>query len=409
MRAADVVIVGAGAAGLSLAHWLHSPAAGTRPPDVVLVDAPPGPLRPPERTWCFWEGPGGPHDAAVRACWRQLRVRAPGGAATTVRPEPLRYKMIRSADFAAAVLGRLGGSPCFRRLQATVTGVRDLADGAEVRGLLPGGDCFTLRARWVYDSRPLAAPPPARTALAQHFRGWFVRTRDPVFDPHVADLMDFRTPQPAGGLSFGYVLPTSAHEALVEYTEFSPAPLDRDAYEAALRHYAEAVLRLGPYRVTGAEQGLIPMTDGRYRPRAGRSVFSIGTRGGATRAATGYTFAAVQRQSRAVAAAFRDGRTPAPPPAYGRRARALDAVMLRALATGRLDGPAFFSRLFARVPAERLLRFLDGGTRLWEDLAVGRCVPARPMLRSAAELPWLPRRAALPGAVPGPAARTGAA
>jgi lycopene beta-cyclase len=70
----------------------------------------------------------------------------------------------------------------------------------------------------------------------------------------------------------------------------------------------------------------------------------------------------------------------------------MDAVLLRALASGRVDGPALFSRLFARVPMERLLRFLDGDTRLYEDLVIGLHTPVGPMLRSALELPALPRR-----------------
>ncbi|WP_239011901.1 lycopene cyclase family protein, partial [Streptomyces sp. S-9] len=81
-----------------------------------------------------------------------------------------------------------------------------------------------------------------------------------------------------------------------------------------------------------------------------------------------------------------------PPPAHSARSRAMDAVLLRALAVGRADGPALFCRLFDRVPMRRLLRFLDGDTRLHEDLAVGLHAPVGPMLRSALELPGLPRR-----------------
>ncbi len=42
----DVAVIGAGAAGLSLAHRLSGRVPGARTPSVVLVDAPPGPLRP---------------------------------------------------------------------------------------------------------------------------------------------------------------------------------------------------------------------------------------------------------------------------------------------------------------------------------------------------------------------------
>ncbi|MFE6993850.1 lycopene cyclase family protein, partial [Streptomyces pharetrae] len=219
-----------------------------------------------------------------------------------------------------------------------------------------------------------------------------VRTDRPVFDVRAVELMDFRTPQPADGLSFGYVLPLGSHEALVEYTEFSPRTLTADGYESAVRQYADEVLRLGEARIVATETGVIPMTDAPMPRQVGASVFRIGAAGGATRPASGYTFAGVQRQTRAVASALRQGRRPAPPVPHSARSRAMDAVLLRALDSGRVDGPALFCRLFARVPTGRLLRFLDGRTRLYEDLSIGLRTPAGPMLRSAVELPWLPRR-----------------
>ncbi|MBM4791680.1 lycopene cyclase [Streptomyces sioyaensis] len=394
MRDADAVIVGAGAAGLSLAHRLCAPSTGPGP-RVVLVDAPPGPRTPPERTWCYWESPGGAFDGALTASWERLRVHGPGGAAIVAHPAPFRYKMLRSRDFEALVGARLSGRDTVVRVEATVESVRDVPGGAEVRGRDASGRPVLLRARWAFDSRPAGRLPPARTTLRQHFRGWFVRTGRPAFDPATADLMDFRTPQPDHGLSFGYVLPLSDRAALVEYTEFSRRVADTAAYERALRHYTERVLRLGPFHVTATEQGAIPMTDGRFPRRAGRAVFRIGTAGGATRASTGYTFAAVQRQSALIAAALRAGRAPVPPPAHSPWHRALDAVLLRALDSGRVDGAEFFTGLFRTVPTARLLRFLDGRSRLWEDLSIGLHSPVLPMLRTVAELPLLPRRAAL--------------
>ncbi|MFC8034165.1 lycopene cyclase family protein [Streptomyces griseoincarnatus] len=392
MLEADVAIVGAGAAGLSLAHRLAGPGSGRRAPSVVLLDAPPGPLRPPRRTWCFWEAGPGRFDAAVTASWRSLRVRDRGGRPIDGDIAPLRYKMIRSDDFEHLVARDLAGHDGVRRVEGTVDTVEDVPGGALVRLRDRDGDPRVVGARWVFDSRPPGSLPAARTTLLQHFHGWFVRTARPAFAPGTAELMDFRTPQPADGLSFGYVLPLGRHDALVEYTEFSPRPLTRDAYEAAVRHYTDDVLRLGDLEVLSTETGVIPMTDAVMPRRTGQSVFRIGAAGGATRPSTGYTFAGLQRQTRAVAAAIREGRRPVPPPAHSARSRAMDAVLLRALAGGRADGPALFCRLFDRVPMRRLLRFLDGDTRLHEDLAVGLHAPVGPMLRSALELPGLPRR-----------------
>lgn len=382
-----MLLIGGGAAGLSLAHRLTENGAA----DVTVVEPPDGPLRPAERTWCYWDAGVDGLEDVVSASWPVLRLHDAHGRPVTVGPAPFTYRMVRSADFERLVHGRLADSEGGRLLRATVESVRSVAEGAHVRCTLPEGRPLTLLARRVFDSRPLPVLPPARTRLLQHFRGWYVRTGTDRFDPAVADLMDFRVPQPAHGLAFGYVLPLAPDRALVEYTEFSAGTLTTEAYESALGHYCRDILGLGALTVERAEQGVIPMTDARFPLRAGPALFRIGTAGGATRAATGYTFAAVQRQSRAIAAALRDGHGTVPPP-HGRRASAMDAILLRALDTGRIDGPEFFTDLFRRVPAERLLRFLDGATSLREEWGIGLRTPVLPMLRTAAELPFLPRR-----------------
>lgn len=383
----DVLVIGGGAAGLSLAHRLTVDRAAT----VTLVEPPDGPLRPAERTWCYWGAGIDGLEEAVSGSWPVLRLHGTDGRPVTVGPAPFTYRMVRSADFERMVHGHLGRTDRGRLLRATAESVRGVPGGAEVRCTLPEGRSLTLHARRVFDSRPLPALPPARTRLLQHFRGWFVRTGTDRFDPAVADLMDFRVPQPAHGLAFGYVLPLAPDRALVEYTEFSRAVLSTRAYESALGHYCREILGLGEFTAERTEQGVIPMTDARFPRRTGAAVFRIGTAGGATRPATGYTFAAVQRHSRAIAATLRDGHGNVPAP-HGRRALAMDAVLLRALDTGRIDGPAFFTGLFRRIPAERLLRFLDGTTSPWEEWGIGLRTPVRPMLRTAVEVPFLPRR-----------------
>ncbi|MCX2968525.1 MULTISPECIES: lycopene cyclase family protein [Streptomyces] len=392
MREADVVVVGAGAAGLSLARRLTDPAGPGGPvPRVVVVEPPPGPLSSPPRTWCFWERGPGPLDAHVCAHWDRLRVRGADG--DRFEGDGYRYKMIRSADFLPAVTAELAGNGRVELVTATVTGVADGPGAARVDAVDTTGRTVSVRARWVFDSRPPRPLPPARTTLLQHFRGWFVRTEADRFEPGVAELMDFRTPQPRHGLSFAYVLPLTARQALVEYTEFSPRPLDDAGYRAALEHYTGRVRPLGAFTVTGTEQGVIPMTDARFPRQRGRRVFAIGAAGGATRPATGYTFAAVQRQAGAVAAACRAGRRPLPPPPHARRHLVMDAAWLRALDRGRIDGAEFFARLFRDNPLPRVLDFLDGRSTALGDLALGLRCPVGPMARSLAELPVLPRRA----------------
>ncbi|MFI6348186.1 lycopene cyclase family protein [Streptomyces sp. NPDC050560] len=389
---ADVVVVGAGAAGLSLARRLAATRGpGGRVPSIVVVEPPPGAATSPPRTWCFWERAAGDLDAFVSASWERLCVRDPGGR-TLTGTTPYPYRMIRSADYLPAVARELASAAHVRRLTGTVTRVAELPCGGRVTGVDAHGAAFAVEGRWVFDSRPPRRLPPARTTLFQHFRGWFVETAADRFEPGVAELMDFRTPQPARGLSFAYVLPFSKRRALVEYTEFSPRPSDRAAHERALDHYTRHIRPLGAFTVTAAEQGAIPMTDAQLSRGQGASVFAIGTAGGATRPATGYTFATVQRQSAAIADAWRRGHRPVPPRPHKRRHLAMDAAWLRALDRGRIDGPAFFTGLFAHNPLPRVLRFLDGASTPAEDIALGLRCPAGAMALSLLELPLLPRR-----------------
>ncbi len=376
---ADVVVIGAGAAGLALACRLGQQGGQ----DVVLVDAPPGPARSPERTWCSWADDDY-WDDAVSARWDRIGVVAPDGAASTYDLAPLSYRMIRSRDYERVAAARLAATDV-RRVEGLVTGIDQRGDVVTVSG--PGvGDEEPLRARWAFDTRPTPPAAGGRIALLQHFRGWFVRTREDAFDQSVAGLMDFRPKQPPGGVAFGYVLPTSAREALVEYTEFSRSALTTEQYDVALLRYTD-LLGLPPYDVVATEQGAIPMTDAPFPRRTLSRVFRLGAAGGATRPSTGYTFGAAQRQAAAVAQAFVDGGDPCPPAAYSRRHLRMDALLLRALDSGELDGAAFFAQLFADHPTERVLRFLDGGTTLREDLALMASAPRAAMVRTALRRP----------------------
>ncbi|KIH99830.1 lycopene cyclase [Streptomonospora alba] len=384
MRGFDLLIVGAGAAGLSLAHaaaGIVLPGTGT--PRIALIEPPAGAPRPGDRTWCFWEHGAGPWDEVLAARWDTLAVRSPTGARHEQAISPQSYKMLRSRDFEDHVRAGLG--PDVHQYAATVTAIEDGADHATVHASRADGSPVSLTARRVFDSRPLPAPPPARTTLLQHFRGWFVHTEHDAFDPGTALLMDLRTAQPRRGVSFGYVLPLSCREALVEYTEFTRRVLDDAGYESALRRYTAEVLGLGRFTVAAAEQGVIPMTDGSFPTRAGRCVFRIGAAGGATRPSTGYTFSGIQRQVASVVRSLERGRVPVPPIPHKRRHLAMDSVVLRALDRGRLDGAAFFARLFARNDMRAVLDFLDGRSVLGRDLLVGAAAPVVPMSVTALE------------------------
>ncbi|WP_432507454.1 lycopene cyclase family protein [Kineococcus arenarius] len=368
-----VVVLGLGAAGASLAWRL----AGSGVP-LRVVEAPGGSgRRTPERTWCTWGQAGpGPFGHLVSASWPRVRIVPRAGDQVVAHLGSWRYRMLRSQDLDTAVRERLAGAGV-----AVEEGV--VEDAADL--LEPG---------WtVVDTRPVPVPRTGRTLLLQHFLGRRVRAERPVFDPSTVTMMDFRVPQPAGGVAFGYVLPTSPHEALVEYTEFSAGLLDEAGYEVALREYLRRS-GIGEVEVLGSERGVIPMTDARFPPSGVPGVLRWGAASGSVRPSTGYAFSALQRQADVLARRARAGSPLVLPPAHRRRHLVMDSLVLEALASGRVDGAGFFSGLFARNPVHRVLGFLDGGTGPADDLRLMASSPRGPMLRTVLgrALPRVPLR-----------------
>ncbi len=379
-RPYDLIVAGAGPAGLALLDALERSGLGDL--RALLVDRTAS--RGDDRTWCFWETRPGPFEHLVAHRWPRLEVHGPDGNAPGRQLDiaPYAYKMIRGGDFFAATDAWLAERPHIERLVGEVQGVHTENDRA-----VAWVDGERFEAAWAFDATrvPLDVPDGYHLLL-QHFLGWEIATDEASFDPGVATFMDFRVPQ-REGTCFVYLLPTSPHAALVEYTVFSPSPWPVAEYEAELRTYLREVRGIDGYTVGRTELGVIPMTDRPFAPRRGERVITIGTAGGKTKASTGYTFQRMTRHARALAEAWaRTGAPIVPPP--GRRHDWMDGVLLRALATGRQDGAAFFSRLLERNPPARVLAFLDEDTTLTQEVALMTSVDVPLFWRVGVEVLW---------------------
>ncbi len=296
-----------------------------------------------------------------------------------------RYRMVRGGDYYAWARQTLAQHANIEWLQADVVDI-DAATGTVQtnQGTFQGRHVFNSafleravmpqeNSVWPaspFSLRPKSGRTPNHAYLLQHFKGWYVRTSQPFFDPSTITLMDFRVPQ-AGETRFVYVLPFSECEALIEYTAFSPALYKAEAYDEALADYCKTWLQLTDYVVEETEFGVIPMTDYAFAPQNGGNVHNIGTAGGFVKASSGYAFTRVQRKIRALVDDWE--RRGVPQAAKARSAwryRMYDSILLRVLSGDGAMGSPIFSRLFARFPASFVFRFLDEQTSVAEDIAV---------------------------------------
>lgn len=378
---ADIAIVGAGLAGLSLAaHLLERGPRG-----VTLALFEPRTRWTRDRTWCRWQTDA-PNDLfadCIAHRWTRWRVR---DSQRSVVRGSARYPYVEvPADrLYDRVLTRLDATPHAALLAGTrVTALRERPGAVELE--LEDGGIF--RAGLAFDARPLAPPglpplAPGDVALLQHFQGRFVRAERAVFDPSCVELMDFTVDQ-RHGIAFVYVLPYGPHEALVEATWFSPALHPQQIYDAVLDDWLARHVP-GGHTVLDTERGVLPMTSARFAATHGQRTRGIGLRGGLARSSTGYAFAAIQRDARALAEALR--RAPGVLPQVNVRSRTtelLDAVFLGWLARNPARAPALFVDLFERVAPERLVRFLSEAAQPLDLLAVTRACPTLPFAAEA--------------------------
>ena len=372
----DIVIAGAGCAGLSLAVHLIERGIGER--RATLIDPRTGFGR--DRTWSAFRVMRHPFERAVTHRWPEWTVRAAGHAITRGSARHP-YEHIPSDAFYRIALERIEGSENVAlELGTRVEHVEDRGDHVAVRT-----DRGELRARIVLDSRPprFDEAPPARNEvrLLQGFVGWRVRSEAPVFDPGVCTLMDFAAPRD-DAVRFVYVLPFSEHDALVEDTCFAAQPFTEDEHERGIVRWLEE-RGIEDYEVIERERGVLPMTTERFDPAPSPRVLRIGLAGGLARPSTGYAFLAIQRQSRELAERLAQVEAPAPAPARAARTLFLDRVFLSYLARAPAEGPDLFVRMFEHVPPDVLARFLSEASSPADDLRLMRALPALPFAAEA--------------------------
>lgn len=372
MERFDLLIAGAGCAGLSLAvHLAERGLAGRR---LLVLD--PRRTHGRDRTWCFWSVAPHPFEAAITHRWSRWRVAAPGGA-HVASSSRYAYCHLPSDAFYRLALDRLAREP-----GVTVRlgfGVDDLVeDTGGVTAHTTGGP---VRCNLAFDARPLRLPPeapPGEVRLLQHFRGCTVRTERPAFDPATVTLMDFDLPDP--GPHFVYVLPYDDRTALVEDTWMTATAGGVD-YDRGIDGWLRRA-GIERWAVLDEERGVLPMTTERLSP-PGRRVIPIGLRGGAARPSTGYAFLSIQRT--AAELARQTLARPGPPHVEPHTAttQRLDRIFLDHLARAPQSAPDLFLSLFSDAPADAVVRFLSEVGTAADILAVIRAAPALPFARAA--------------------------
>lgn len=369
----DYIIAGAGCAGLSLAvHMIHSGKFSDK--KILIVDK--EEKNKNDRTWCFWETEPGLFEPVVNHKWKQVWFHGEGFS-KLISLNPYEYKLVRGIDFYNHCFELIHKQSNIDILYGEISEIKNELKGATIKL-----NNETFSAGYIFNSILFKKPVLKKNEyyLMQHFKGWIIETEKTVFTSEDATLMDFRVDQ-QHGTTFVYVMPFSEKKVLVEYTLFSEKLLDNDQYDEGLKKYISEILRIGTYKISETEFGVIPMTNHKF-PLSDGNIINIGSAGGQTKSSSGYTFRFIQKHSAGIVERLTSGKHPAGKP-INRKYHFYDSVLLNILYHKTLPGQKIFTALFKKNKPQQVLRFLDNESSLKDELKIISSLPTMPFLKAA--------------------------
>ncbi|TBX71342.1 lycopene cyclase [Flavobacterium silvisoli] len=328
---------------------------------ILLLDE--NPKQTNDRTWCFWDENKN-FDTIVSKKWDTAYFKNENFERAMML-NPYQYKMVKGLDFYRLVFDLIAKQKNIHFVNQKVIDFQELDNLCVVKTETESYSC-----NQIFNSvfNPQKVKNQTKYPLIQqHFVGWFIKSKEVIFNPECATFMDFSVTQ-KGNTRFMYVLPTSETEALLEYTLFSKELLPKEEYETEIKNYLQK-LGVTNYELMEKEQGSIPMSCYPFWNQNTKNILNIGSAGGWTKASTGYTFASTIKKSKALVQ-FLITETDLRKFHKTTKFWFYDLLLLDILNKKNELGSRIFSAMFQKGNPTVIFKFLDEETSFWEDLHV---------------------------------------
>ena len=371
----DYVILGGGAAGLSLAYRMAKDKFFATKKIAIIEKVE---KTKNDRTWCFWEIEPGPFESIIEKKWDKLYFYSKS-LEKKLDIFPYKYKMISGLGFYNFTLLEIKNSPNITHIKAEVSSIEELKN--EVKIETTAGTYFTPLVFKSYPSLK-EIDKEKHIYVDQHFKGFMISTEEDRFDPDEATFMDFRIPQ-GRDARFFYVLPQTSKRALVEVAIFSNDLLSDKEYNQIVKDYIKDCLKIDSYHIDEEEFGVIPMTTYPFTKHNTERIIHIGTGGGVVKPSSGYAFKRIQEHSDQVIRCLKND-IPLSKSYKGLQGKylLLDKVMLHAMLHNGVSGEELFTKLFQKKKASEIFKFLDQKTNFFEELGIFTAPPTWPFTKS---------------------------
>lgn len=370
---ADLIIIGGGCAGLSLASRLAQARSAL---SVRILE--PRDHYTDDRSWCFWRPKSHDLSHLVSASWDTWGFSRLGEVPHIHSQKQILYQYVRSTDFYQQARDAISDTPKIGlELGVSADQIHNATDGLVVET-----SKGSLKSRYVVDTRPPRARISSRATLFQCFAGYeLAMPGGHGLDVSTAELMtDMRCDEL--GFVFSYILPLTRDKLLVETTRFAFSPVAREQLTLDLTGLLERRDWTGG-DILRREFGVLPMGLPPEKAPGMAGVFRAGIGTGGFRAASGYGFLRIQDWSDRCAHRILSGQSPVSHPAEPAIRQQVNQAFLRALKVEPDGSPDFFMNLVQTLQADELIRFMSDRANVKDMIKIISQVSDLPLIKAS--------------------------
>lgn len=372
----DLIIIGGGCAGLSLAYQLSL--FGESCPRTLIVEERANYTN--DRTWCFWDVNEPIHRNLAPHVWHNFVIKN-NQLAQQYSCKETPYFMLPSDIFYEAALSAIKSNTKIEML----TGEKLSGDLIKKDTWQIQTSQFIATSTNVIDTRPNKAITKKDSLMWQSFVGYEIELEHPLFNQDELVLMDFDA-NFKEGLGFIYCLPISKSKALIEYTVFSEDLFVADQLKDHLIEKISKYTNNATYKILRQEAGILPMGNKLIQQKEDSSYLFAGLFAGAARPSSGYAFQRIQAWAKDCAKELINHQQIKRFKKDSWIQTWMDFLFITVIKKNPSLGAKVFEELFKNCEIKTIANFMSDHSTFLEKLKIITALPALPFLLAIPDL-----------------------
>ena len=359
----DIVIIGAGLSGLSLAIEIIK-----RTKFTVLLLEKKRKLQK-DKNWCFWNYPKNIFTTKYDNSWENIKIFS--NRKEIIKSDKyFKYLRLSSERFYNLSIKILNNSKnCKVKFNSKI---KKISEKKSFVNILVNDETVTCKMLFNSIPRPIVS-----NELKQHFLGLEVTSNKKIFNDKEVTLMDFQENNKQ--IHFFYVLPFSKNKALIESTYFSKTVYNEKKYIKDIKLYLSEKYPDCYFNFGFKEKGVLPMYSNKEKSLS-NLIIPIGQTSNWIKISTGYCFQnAFEKSYQIVNKLINNSKISTKQRFIN---KFLDEIFCEFLSRYPGSAQNFFYNFFKYLNIKTIVFFLTEKQNFWDILKILRVLPKKELIIS---------------------------